>query len=90
LEEIIGVKQGCHLYPTLFDIDIDKLEGCLEGASCVCLTLASIVIILLLYVDDIVLVFKIPHDLNKKLKIINHLCSSMTMNINTNCNTPDS
>jgi hypothetical protein len=58
LEEInynIGVKQGCPLSPNIFNIYIDKLEHCLEDVVCVDLNLASIVIILLIYVDDIVL-----------------------------------
>jgi hypothetical protein len=86
LEEIncnIGVKQGCPLSPTLFGIYIDKLEGCLEEASCVRPTLAGIVIILLLYVDDIVLMVRSPYDLNKQLKILKDFCSSMGMTVNT-------
>ena len=51
----IGVKQGCLLSPTLFGIYIDKLEGCLEEAGCAGTILARIIIVLLLYVDDIVL-----------------------------------
>ena len=51
----IGVKQGFPLSLTLFGIYIDKLEGCLEEASCVDTILVGIVIILLLYADDIVL-----------------------------------
>ena len=51
----IGVKQGCHLSPTLFGIYIDKLERCLEEAGCAGTILDGIVIILLLYVDDIIL-----------------------------------
>jgi hypothetical protein len=39
---------------TLFGIYIDKLESCLEEAHCIFLTIAGIVIILLLYDDDIV------------------------------------
>jgi hypothetical protein len=31
----IRIKQGCHLSPTLFGNYIDKLETCLEEASCV-------------------------------------------------------
>jgi hypothetical protein len=64
LEEIncnIGVNQGCSLSPTLFDIYINKLEDCLEDARCVGPTLVSIVILLLLYVDDIVLTTKSPY-----------------------------
>jgi hypothetical protein len=64
----IGVKQGCPLSPTLFGIYINKLEGCLEEAGCVNTSLVGIVIILLLYVDDIVLMVRSPYDLNKQLK----------------------
>jgi hypothetical protein len=51
----IGVKQGFPLSPTLFDIYIDKLEDFLEDANCVGPTLACIIIILLLYSNDILL-----------------------------------
>jgi hypothetical protein len=80
----IGVKQGCPLSPTLFGIYIDKLEDCLEEAGCVGPTLTSIVIILLLYVDDIVLMVRSPHDLDKQLRILKDLCSNMGMTVNTN------
>jgi hypothetical protein len=79
----IGVKQGCPLSPTLFGIYIDKLEDCLEEAGCVGPTLASIVIILLLYVDDIVLMERNPYDLGKQLRILKDFCSSMGMTVNT-------
>jgi hypothetical protein len=64
----IGVKQGCPLSPTLFGIYIDKLEDCLEEAGCVDPTLTGIVIILLLYIDDIVLMVRSPHDLGQETK----------------------
>jgi hypothetical protein len=79
----IGVKQGYPLSPTFFDIYIDKLEDCLEDAGCVGLTLASIVIILLIYVDDIVLMEKSPYDLGKQLVILKDFCTSMGMTVNT-------
>jgi hypothetical protein len=78
----IGVKQGSPLSPTLFGIYIDKLEDCLENSSCVGLTLASIVIILLLYVDDIVLMAQSPYDPSKQLITLKDFCSSMGMNVN--------
>jgi hypothetical protein len=46
--------------------------------------LARIVIILLLYVNDIVLMVRCPYDLNKKLRILKDFCSSMGMTVNTN------
>ena len=51
----IGVKQGFPLSPTLFGIYIDKLEGCLEEASCAGMIFVRIVVILPLYNDDIVI-----------------------------------
>jgi hypothetical protein len=66
----IGVKQGCPLSPSLFGIYIDKLEDCLEKKGCVIPTLTRIVINILLYVDDIVLMVRSPHDLENQLRIL--------------------
>ena len=79
----ISVKQGCPLSPTLFCIYIDKLEECLKKVVCVDPTLTSIVINLLLYVDDIVLMAMSPHDLGKQLIILKDFCSNTGMTVNT-------
>jgi len=79
----IRVKQGCPLSPTLFGIYIDKIEGCLEEAVCSSTILPRIVIILLLYVDDIVLLARCPYDLDKKLILLKDFCSTMGMIVNT-------
>jgi hypothetical protein len=55
----------------------------LEDTGCVGPTLASIVIILLLYVDDIVLMAKILYDLGKQLITLKDFCSSIGMTVNT-------
>jgi hypothetical protein len=62
--------------PTLFGIYIDKLENCLEEVGCVIPILTSIVIILLLYTNDIVLMVRSPYDLRKKLRILKDFFSS--------------
>jgi hypothetical protein len=67
--------QGSPLSPTIFGIYIDKLEDCLDVAGCVGPTLASIVIILLLYVNDIVCMEMNQCDLSKKLRILISFCS---------------
>lgn len=63
----IGVKQGFPLSPTLFGIYIDKIDDCLEEAGCTGMNLASIVILLILYVDSIVLMARYPFDIDKQL-----------------------
>jgi hypothetical protein len=71
------------LSPTLFGIYIDKLEDCLEKAGCVSSTLTGIVIDFLLYVNDIVLMARHPHDLENQLIILKDFCSNMGMTVNT-------
>ena len=80
----IGVKQGFPFSPTFFGIYIDTLEKCLEEAGCVGTILVGIVIILLLYVDDIVFMGRIPSELDKELRILKYFCSNMGFTVNTN------
>ena len=79
----IIVKQGFPLSPTLFGIYINKLEGCLEEAGYAGTILAGIVIILLLYADDIVLLARCPSDLDKQLRLLKDFFSTMGMTVNT-------
>ena len=57
-------QAGYPVSPALFCIYIDKLEGCLEESSCAGMTLVGILIILLLYDDDIVLMVRKPYALD--------------------------
>ena len=70
-------------FPTLFGIYIHKLEDCLEEAGCAGTILAVIVIILLLYADDIVLLARCPSDIIKQLRLLKYLYSTMGMSVNT-------
>jgi hypothetical protein len=78
----IGVKQGCPLSLTLFGIQIDKLEDCLEKIGCVGPTLTGIVINLLIYVNDIAIMEMSPRDIENKLIILQYFFSNMGMTIN--------
>jgi len=80
---ISGVKQGCPISPTLFGNYIDKLEECLETASCKGTELTGIIITLLLYVDDIILLARSRDDLEKQLKNLHVYFSKMGMTANT-------
>ena len=79
----IRVKQGFPLSPTLSGIYIDKLEGCLEEAGCAGTILAGIVIILLIYADDIVLLARCSSNLDKQLRLLQDFYSNMGMTVNT-------
>lgn len=78
----IEVKQGCPLFPALFGIFINKLEECLETAGCKGTELASIIVTLLLYADDIILTKK--HDgLDKKTQTLHVYFFKTGMTVNT-------
>jgi hypothetical protein len=72
------------LSPTIFGIYIDELEDCLEEAGHVSPTLTGIVIVLLIYVDDIFLMARSPYDLDNQLRILKDLYSSTSMIAHTN------
>ena len=71
------------LYPILFGIYIDKLESCLREEGCAGMILDAIVIIILLYADDIVLLERCPFDLVKKLRLLKDFFSTMGMTVTT-------
>jgi hypothetical protein len=55
----------------------------LEKAGCVGPTLTRIAINLLLYADNMVLMERSPHDLEKQLRILKDFCSNIGMTVNT-------
>ena len=54
----------------------------MEKAGCVGPTLTRIAINLLLYADNMVLMERSPHDLEKQLRILKDFCSNIGMAIN--------
>jgi len=79
----IGVKQGCPLSPTLFGLFIDKLEEWLNLQGGDSVRLEEFVIKLLLYANDIVLIFKSAHGLEMHLYALEHFCRAVGMQVNT-------
>jgi len=79
----VSVKQHFPLFPTLLGIYIDKHEGCLEEVGCARTILAGIVIVLLLYADDIVLLARCPSHLDKQLRLLKDFYSTMGMIVDT-------
>ena len=76
-----GVKQGCPLSPTLFNIFINDLieylnEGC-EG-----ITFGDCKLNALLYADDLILIAENPHKLQSLLQSLSHWCLNNGMTIN--------
>ncbi|KAH9299597.1 hypothetical protein KI387_031279, partial [Taxus chinensis] len=82
----IGVKQGCPLSPTLFGLYIDKLEDWLNKTEGGGIQLASFVVKLLLYADDLILISKIAQGLREQLKALELFCQEVGMQVNTSKN----
>ena len=82
----IGVKQGCPLSPTLFGLCIDQLEHMVleyahqEGIEDV--AIGNVVIMLLLYADDVVLLAHTPQDAQKLMVVLEAFCSHSGLRVN--------
>jgi hypothetical protein len=63
-------------------MSIDKTEQCLEHEGCIGINMVRLVVILLLYVDDIVLLAKPIEDLHKQLKCSPTIIKNYELTIN--------
>ncbi len=71
-----GVRQGCSLSPTLFNIYINELAVLLEQSTAPGLTLQDQNIKLLLYADDLVLLSSTPQGLQQHLDLLDNYCQN--------------
>ncbi len=79
-----GVRQGCPLSPTLFNIYINELAKVLEQSSAPGLTLHDSSIKFLLFADDLVLLSPTEEGLQQNLDILHKFCQTWALTINTN------
>ena len=84
MRSTIGVKHGCPLSPTLFEIYIDELEGFLHEhvqdiGSCL---LQQVLISILLFSNDVVLLFLSPEGLQRQLDALALFCDHRQLKIN--------
>ena len=79
----IGVKQGCPASPLLFGLYLDELEQILGQASDIdAPSFAEILLVILLFVDDIAL-FSYSHSgLQRQLDILADFCATRGLSVN--------
>ncbi|CAM4712644.1 unnamed protein product [Leuciscus chuanchicus] len=77
-----GVRQGCSLSPTLFNIYINELAVQLEQSTGPGLTLQDRSIKLLLYADDLVLLSPTAQGLQQHLDLLENYCQNWALAVN--------
>ncbi|XP_016350301.1 uncharacterized protein LOC107695035 [Sinocyclocheilus anshuiensis] len=77
-----GVRQGCSLSPTLFNIYINQLANALEHAPIQGLTLHDTEIKCLLYADDLVLLSPTKEGLQDSLNLLEDYCQTWALTVN--------
>ncbi|CDQ65370.1 unnamed protein product [Oncorhynchus mykiss] len=77
-----GVRQGCSLSPTLFNIYINKLARALERSAATGLTLLESEVKCLLFADDLVLLSPTKEGLQQHLDLLHRFCQTWALTIN--------
>lgn len=77
-----GVKQGCSLSPTLFNIYIDDLAKSLEESDIPGLTLSDTQVKCLLFADDLILLAPSKEALRQQLDHLQSFCQTWALTVN--------
>ena len=79
-----GVRQGCSLSPTLFNMYINDLAVLLEQSATPGLTLNHTEVKFLLYADDLVLLSPTEKGLQQHLDLLEQYCQNWALTVNPN------
>ena len=77
-----GVRQGCSLSPTLFNIYINQLAVLLEQSATPGLALNNTEVEFLLYADALVLPSPTEQGLQQHLDLPEHFCKNWALTVN--------
>ena len=80
-QSFTGVKQGCNLSPSLFNIFINDIPK-LFSTSCDPVRLGDSNLNCLLYADDLVILSESKFGLQKSLKVLESYCKKWKLNVN--------
>ncbi|KAL4221122.1 hypothetical protein ACF0H5_019381 [Mactra antiquata] len=80
-EYAVGLRQGEVLSPMLFSLFIEDLELFLSDHNSG-ISLDELVIILLLFADDMVIIGKSPEEINKSLQFLYDYCNTWSLEVN--------
>ena len=81
-EYAVGLRQGEVISPVLFSLFVEDLELFLQNDINCGLTFDNIVLILLLFADDMVILGKSPEEINSILGMLGDYCKSWSLEVN--------
>ena len=79
----VGLRQGEVMSPLLFSLFVEDLELFLQNDVSSGLSIDDIVLILLLFADDMAIIGKSPGEVQKHLDLVSNYCKCWGLKVNT-------